>query len=161
MTEWLNGLTTKLVIALIVATGLLFVLRSCRVQQYRTDVTKMLADAEKKGVTPDIILARMDNKDSSSRTEIEPYTIAFGELQQKCREPRADLAVMAAEIVRYERRSDAQTTYLDGLEYFSAIVEGEFERFPARCTEAFTGHIENYQNEDHQKNKLKSPKPKK
>lgn len=143
--HWLNGLTLKLSIAIIVLTGFNYALKSCRVQQKRAELSRVATEAEKSGERLEIVFAHRDGKDPANQEMVKPYTEVLDRLKQRCKESRTELLGMAGALTKHEKKNDSQTTYLEGLELFSDLVESGFERFPATCMEAYTAHVKNAQ----------------
>ncbi|BAS54921.1 hypothetical protein NIES2135_58140 [Leptolyngbya boryana NIES-2135] len=141
-TEWLNGLTTKLAIALMLATGLLFVLRVCKFHIERANLSEAAAIAEKEGVIPERAFAYRDGKDYTQQELVKPYDIALDQLQQKCQESRMEIAGMVSAIVKHEKQKGTQTNHMEELKGFLHVVESGFDRHPAKCLQAYTAIVQ-------------------
>lgn len=145
LNQRLQSLTLKLAIALIVLTAFNYALKSCRVQQKRAELSKVAAEAEKSGEQLEIVFARRDGKDYTKQEVVKPYTEALDRLKQRCKESRTEILGITGALVKHEKKRDSQTTYLEGLELFSDLVESKFKRFPATCMDAYTDHVKNTQ----------------
>lgn len=141
--QWLEGLTIKLAIALAVATGGVVLLQSIRLEQARNELTDLFAEAQKEGISPEMLFAHQDGKNRNQQEEVAPYAKALDQLEKKCREPRTELATMAVAVMKREKKQDSQVTYLDGLELLQAMVESDSKPRQINCMPVYNQYIKN------------------
>lgn len=132
------------------ATGLLIILtaitaglKSINYHQKKADLKATVASVEKNvpADAGELILANRDGKNPYSE-DVKPYVEFLDKLEQKCQEPRVELAVIAGEMVKEEQKAGFEISNLEALETLWLSVESGFEKYPAECLQAYQYHVQ-------------------